>query len=188
MTSLEGFPHPKPSGYQRPILGCACGAKSLGTFVQTPVSGPPCQNTVVVRIPHGCPKNNRIVVILLLRDLYMYYSPGCIKEHGFHPVLHNARARCLRDGVQLVRRSPGPAQRVVPQRPHPGRQHLAGFRGIGRGLGLRLWAECGQTPVRPIPANLFDEQRPGGRCDCHCPARRRLRLERRVEFERCGVC
>ena len=36
---IEGSPHPKPEGYQRPIPGGACGAKGLGTFVQTPAGG-----------------------------------------------------------------------------------------------------------------------------------------------------
>ena len=33
---IEGSPHPNPHGYQRPIIWCACGAKDLGAFVQTP--------------------------------------------------------------------------------------------------------------------------------------------------------
>ena len=36
---IEGSPHPKPNGYQRPIPGGACGAKGLGAFAQTPASG-----------------------------------------------------------------------------------------------------------------------------------------------------
>ena len=34
---IEGSPHPKLNGYQRPIPGGACGAKGLGKYVQTPV-------------------------------------------------------------------------------------------------------------------------------------------------------
>jgi hypothetical protein len=36
---IEGSPHPKPNGYQRPIPGGACGAKGLGMFAQTPAGG-----------------------------------------------------------------------------------------------------------------------------------------------------
>ena len=36
---IEGSPNPKPNGYQRAIPVGACGAKGLGTFAQTPVSG-----------------------------------------------------------------------------------------------------------------------------------------------------
>ena len=37
---IEGSPHPKPNGYQRPILWYACGAKGLGAFVRTPERWP----------------------------------------------------------------------------------------------------------------------------------------------------
>jgi len=37
---IEGSPNPKPNGYQRAIPWGACGAKGLGMFAQTPVSGP----------------------------------------------------------------------------------------------------------------------------------------------------
>ena len=36
---IEGSPRPKLNGYQRPIPGGACGAKGLGMFARTPVSG-----------------------------------------------------------------------------------------------------------------------------------------------------
>ena len=36
---IEGSPHPKLNGYERPIPGGACGAEGLGTFAQTPVGG-----------------------------------------------------------------------------------------------------------------------------------------------------
>ena len=36
---IEGSPRPKLNGYQRPIPGGACGAKGLGVFARTPVSG-----------------------------------------------------------------------------------------------------------------------------------------------------
>jgi len=36
---MEGPPHPKLNGHQRVTPGGACGAKGLGTFAQTPVSG-----------------------------------------------------------------------------------------------------------------------------------------------------
>ena len=36
---IEGSPHPKLNGHQRSMPGGACGAKGLGTFSQTPVSG-----------------------------------------------------------------------------------------------------------------------------------------------------
>ena len=36
---IEGSPHPKLNGYQRPIPGGACGAKGLSTFSQPPASG-----------------------------------------------------------------------------------------------------------------------------------------------------
>ena len=35
---IEGSPHAKLNGYERPIPGGACGAKGLGGFVQTPAS------------------------------------------------------------------------------------------------------------------------------------------------------
>ena len=35
---IDGSPHPKLNGYERPIPAGACDAKGSGTFVQTPAS------------------------------------------------------------------------------------------------------------------------------------------------------